>query len=454
MIDLGRPFGAGYHPARAYVLHKVLYGLLAFDLWIVMVEHGGRYGTGGFNVAHFAFLDALLPVPTPAGYVGLLLALGLLAAFIALASAPRWVRMLVAAGYTASWAISLQDSYQHHYLLSWLLAWSCFVPDVSSAAARQRGAELARGFGLPMTAITCSIVYAFTAIAKSEPEWRSGAVLMRLSKTRPPGSARPGVLDPMRDLLMSAGLDIELAWRCIAASVIALQVCVAVGYLASIARDERSSRARGFLTGLALIAALSFHAFAELGELFDIGWFSYYMLGAAFALLAPSVWVATFARLIGAPGVRLEAALSRAERFTSRPLLVVQLFAAAALLVVVGMRLDLPGARWACESVAALVLLRSLCEVARGLRVSAERNALALFAVAFAFWLSITQTHVRFDYYRRAGGELRRLGELESALDHYRKANMYAPPGRSRADVIQKLESELRDRGNYLPQRL
>ena len=44
---LGRPFRAPYHPVRAYLLHKGLLGLLAFDVWVDMLEHAGRYGSRG-----------------------------------------------------------------------------------------------------------------------------------------------------------------------------------------------------------------------------------------------------------------------------------------------------------------------------------------------------------------------------------------------------------------------
>jgi hypothetical protein len=45
--------------------------LAAVDTWLLMIPRGGRYGAGGFNVAHFAWIDALFPVPTPRAYVGI-----------------------------------------------------------------------------------------------------------------------------------------------------------------------------------------------------------------------------------------------------------------------------------------------------------------------------------------------------------------------------------------------
>jgi len=44
-----------------------------------MLLRAYRYGADGFNVAHFAWLDALQPLPTASSYATLLLVSGLLA---------------------------------------------------------------------------------------------------------------------------------------------------------------------------------------------------------------------------------------------------------------------------------------------------------------------------------------------------------------------------------------
>ena len=43
---------------RPYLLRKGVLVLLALDAWLLMLGHAGRYGAGGFNVAHFLWLDA------------------------------------------------------------------------------------------------------------------------------------------------------------------------------------------------------------------------------------------------------------------------------------------------------------------------------------------------------------------------------------------------------------
>ena len=130
---------------RPYLLMKVMWGLLAFDVWMERVPLAGRYGAGGFGVAHFRWLDSVQPLPTPELYVGLMLAIGLLAVVCVLTDAPRWMRALMALLYTYGWAMSLHDGYQHHYFISLVLATFVFFPDLrgcdlfvdSSAASRQ-----------------------------------------------------------------------------------------------------------------------------------------------------------------------------------------------------------------------------------------------------------------------------------------------------------------------------
>ncbi len=50
--------------ARLQVFRFLFFGLAAFDIWSVMLEHAARYGAGDFNVSHFPILDPLLPTPT------------------------------------------------------------------------------------------------------------------------------------------------------------------------------------------------------------------------------------------------------------------------------------------------------------------------------------------------------------------------------------------------------
>lgn len=438
-MSLDRFWRVTYHPARAYLLLRGLYLLLVADVWLGMIQHGGRYGIGGFNVAHFALLDRVVPLPTPTLYVGLLIACGLLALLLALGRAPRALRLVLAGLYTLSWMLSMHDSYQHHYLLSWLLLWCAALPEPSAA----QGVEglPARGWGLPMTAVSCAIVYTFTGISKTEAIWRSGYVLRALTHTRPPGDPSPGKFDAARDLLLGLGLSESTIWSAFSLSTITLQWVVAVGYLAAPARDERPSRWRAALTTLGLIGAVSFHAVAELFQVFEIGLFSYYMLGIALVLLGPA-----------RPLVHLVRPVAGISRASARMLDAVQsgslggvliALVVCVLLALVGLTIPLPGAPYATAGVALLAIVWILLVVRRSSLCDARRIAAHVALATFAVWLSLTRTSVPFDYYRRTAGELQRMGRLEQALATYRIAERYAPEGSSRESKIRALEVEV-----------
>lgn len=435
-----------YHPARPYLLLRALYLLLAADLWLGMIEHGARYAMGGFNVAHFALVERLLPLPTPAFYVGLLIASGALSLMLAIGSLPVALRLLLAATYTLSWIVSIHDSYQHHYLISWLLLWLCAYPLPCGDEARRATAHV-QGWGVPMTVLTCAIVYAYTGISKSEAEWRSGYVLRSLSNTKPPGAARPGKLDGARDLLMQVGMDEATAWQLMSLGTIALQWMIAIGYLASLRRDERPSRLRHTLVTIGLVGALAFHAMAEFFELFEIGVFSYYMIWIGLVLLSPTRLLTPIAGLFDAIGRSFARAFALSEH--SPTMVNVSLaILSAVVLGATGSLIPLPGALPATLSVACLVVLCTLLP-GRG-DVARTRQTLGLTSLltALALWAALTKTSVPFDYYRRGAGELQRMGRLEEALEMYRAAERVAPAGESRAERIEELESELRLRGN------
>ena len=436
-----------YSPLRAFWFLRSLYLLLAADLWFGMIEHGGRYGVGGFNVSHLPWLDLLLPVPSAALYVGLLIAASFLALLLGLGPAPRWLRLTLAAVYTFGWLLSIHDSYQHHYLLSWLLCWCAALPDPS--ARRALSSEPTSGWGLPMSAITCAIVYFFTGISKSESDWRSGEALRSLTRSAPPGSAHPGKFDGARDLLLALGLDDASVWQLFALATIALQWTIAVAYLAAPLRDAQPSRARVWLCSLGLFGALSFHGVAELFHVFEIGLFSYYMAIVALLVLGPvSPWrpltraLAWLGEQITGP-LDADAPRSLSLRELARPL------GSALLLAAVGFTIPLPGAELATCALALGVMAYSVVTLLHARRApDATVRGLDLLALqttfcTFVLWLALTQTSVPFDYYRRTAGELYRMGQVQSALSLYRQGERYAPAGESRAARIRELQREL-----------
>lgn len=122
------PHGA----SRSYLFQKVFLLLLALDAWALMIGHAGRYGAAGFNAAHFAWLDAIQPLPSNASYIGVLLLGGLLSLTLMLTGISRLLMALLWLLYTYAWAMSLLDSYQHHYFVSLILACMVFFPKLSA----------------------------------------------------------------------------------------------------------------------------------------------------------------------------------------------------------------------------------------------------------------------------------------------------------------------------------
>lgn len=448
---LEAPFRAGFSASRSILLRRGLYLLLALDAWLVMVEHGGRYGAGGFNVAHFAWIDALVGVPSPSLYVGLLIGVGL--ASLSMAIGPmrgRTARLLLFVVYTASWLISLHDSYQHHYLLSWLLLWSAFLPEepepkalLSASQARKQEAPC-----LTLSAYTCAIVYAFTAISKSSLEWRSGEVLERLTHSQPAGAKSPGKLDFLRDSWVQlTGASNQEVFAYLSLGLVALQCVIVAGYLAAPGRDqlgtadERRS-VRSVLCSLALLGSVCFHVGAEFSGVLRIGWFSYYMLWVALCLLSPDALTSGVLRTI-LRGIEWG---STRLSFGWRPAFL-GLFGGG-LLVLCSVILDLPGAAAACAAFG-LFTLGGLggsglgSHASRGAEGRARRLLVAASIATCALWASLGLGEVRFDFYRRWAGEVQRLGQRELALALYKKAERYAPEGQSRARQIQELERKL-----------
>jgi hypothetical protein len=128
-----RYFHGRFAAARAYLFSRLFLVLVALDAWTLMIGHAGRYGVDGFNVAHFAWLDAILPQPTAAMYVGVLLATGLLALALAIGGTHRFALAGLFLLYTLSWAMSMLDSYQHHYFVSTVLLCLVFFPELRAS---------------------------------------------------------------------------------------------------------------------------------------------------------------------------------------------------------------------------------------------------------------------------------------------------------------------------------
>lgn len=322
---------------RTYVLLKSTLLLLAFDIWLKRIAHGGRYGAGGFNVAHFAWLDAIQPALSPGLYIGVSMLTAWLCIALALAPRPpRWLFVLAFLLHTWSWAMSMLDSYQHHYLLSIVLAAFIFFPRLSAEEAllppepkraieppkkakRKRSKESPSPKSPPLFALrapttvgwayialswSLAIVYAYTAFSKTSETWLNGIALRSVLNLPPSGEPAADASDPvapMRWLASLVGLDGEAFWTLLGHSVVLVQLICCVGYLLAPLRDsvrsQRGAMALSAISWIALVTALSFHLGAEHMQL-KIGWFSWYMILFALVTMLPAKLLVTAMRAV------------------------------------------------------------------------------------------------------------------------------------------------------------
>jgi len=405
---------------RPYLLMRAAYAVLALDLWVVTLPRGSRYGFGGFDVAHFAWLDAVRPQPTPAIYVGLLLFIGLLALICALCDPGRWARALVAVLHTYSWAMSLHDSFQHHYFLSVVLVAFVFFPRLRTrdlVPAPGAGPPRVSAWAFALLGANVAIVYAFAGASKLDPIWRAGEVLRMAPVSR---------LGEMQAWTASLGVPAEVFWGASALGVVALEWTVALGYLLNVHRDDRP-RWVSALAWLAFVLAVGFHSSAEVILSLRIGWFTYYMVLIAAAYLLPSRLLHAIAgpalRVAARLGARIEA-LSR-ERFWRGAAAAV---AGALAIALMGLAVDLPGAPAAGAAAALAVLVGALAPRALGRPAASLALGLAGVIAAAAMGTAMAASDARFEYYMSFGRQLERFGQPAEATGLYERAHRYGEP--------------------------
>ncbi len=413
------PVAAG----RPWLLARGLLAVLAVDAWTLMVVRAGRYGVGDFNVAHFGWMDALLPAPTAASQLVVLLLSGALAALGALGVLGRLGLGLLVALYSYAWMASQLDSYQHHYFLSWALFCVVFFPrDQLVAAAR------VQAWSTRLFAALCANLYAFTALSKTETQWLRGEVLQRIHD----GS---GAFEPLLAASSLFGLSEETAWLLAGISVVVVQIIICAAYLAA-ALTAESSRVGRALRWTGLVLAITFHGLAEhLG--LRIGWFSIYMIFVAFTLLSPESWV----RALTAWPARLGAWARRATTTVSPLVAWFAVLVALVGLAAVAYQLDLPGAAIGCGLAGSLAAVALATSALRGGPRAAARYAIAIVAVTSALHLTLDVTHTRYDYWRFVGGDALRRLDLPAAHDAYALTNTWAPDGETRWNKVLQVRS-------------
>ena len=422
---------------RPYLLIKGFLLLLAFDAWTLMIHPGARYGAGQFNVAHFAWLDAIHPVPTPGWYVGLIILIGWLALTMVLTKPNRWTVTALCLLYTYAWSMSLLDRYQHHYFISLVLFCFIFFPMVIAA---DRRAETSKGprtdDGAPawsyrLLGATLAIIYVYTAIAKMDPQWRGGLTLKLIAEDRI-------VFVWLGAMAGHVGIPDATFWAVLAAGVIWLELVLAAGYaLAPVLTAVAPHRSHRVWSIGVWIVAMVLHAGNELLAL-NIGWFSYYMILLACIYFLPETVLALVSRTLAWPARRCTLILERDGTGARWPVALIAALVAV-LVVLMGQDLDLPGASGAAFIGLAAVL--SLCVV--GLwRPDQQRRLQQITAVglaAIALWVAVTASDARFHFYSFFGHTFVDSHDVDRRLQMHAKSLAYAQNDSHRAQAHNNL---------------
>ena len=369
--------------------------ILAFDIWLLMVRRASRYGAADFNVAHFSWLDAVQPMPTPSLYAALLLLCGGLAFVQAIVGLRRPLMIAATALYTYGWAMSLQDAYQHHYLISLVMLCFCLFPD-------DRGRpRTVVAWGYQLLLATISVVYAYAMISKLDSLWWGGSFLAMLTRNK------PAIMSVVKQL-QGSGLEPSTLWWLLAAVTIALEGFLSLAYLAALFRD-RPLPAAPIVPSIAGLAVFFLAANMHIGiEVFGlrIGWFSFYMIAWAAVVFLPVSWLEAAARLVGL-GSRLPEKKKAPPRkgrpqkdapATRAPSPIAAAVAAAAgvaCLVLAGLLLDVPGATYAGVAGAVALIAGVALLMRRKAVADAIRFSLVSGGAALVCWLAIASSSTR-----------------------------------------------------------
>ncbi len=395
--------------ARLTAFRVVFFGLLAFDLWVLMVPHAPRHADGAFNVSHVPFLDVVLPAPNAVGMTALYLVAGFLAMRIALGLATRVSIVALTILYSVAYFWSQVDSYQHHYLICLLLLLSCFVPfDHTPGLDRARKPSepaSVRSWAARLIYVQVSIVYFFTATTKVDEHWLNGWALEKIIQ-----------VEWVRDFY--AATNEALGWSDLGAYAFVAHAIMIWQFFVAVAFLFPKLRPAACLTGP------MFHILVELIDL-KIGWFSYYMIGIYYLLLFPDTWFLAIAKPARGLGERLGALFD--ELVTKREEASVYVACGVAGLSFVAVALlPLEGAVYAAVAcgVASLVALWPRAELPS---TSPLVRAAAHLAIAVAMLATFHATDATYDYYRFWAGDLARRGQLEQAAQMYERANAARP---------------------------
>jgi hypothetical protein len=346
----------------------------------------------------------------------------LLAVVVALTGADRPALVALVVLYTWSWAMSMLDTYQHHYFLSLvLLCLACFPPvRTADVPVASRSGPGTCAWGYVLLGVTTALVYGFAALAKLDGEWRGGHTLRRLAGA----DVLAGALQPV------LGLPPGAVWRALAIGTIGVELAIAVGYLVAVRQDARRGRLTSLCCWTAWGLALALHVSFEVMEL-QIGWFSLYMVLLASVFLLPERWVIR----AGAPVVVLARGLDRllaepggdAPQGAGRWAWVLAALAVAALLGTAGGAIDLPGALAALLGAGALLVGSAVRALLAGTPARVRPRVVATAVAALVVWAAVTLGDARFEFHRATGEDLQTRNQPAAAVAAYLRAEPHLP---------------------------
>jgi hypothetical protein len=261
--------------SRLWVLRAFFFGILGYDLIAITFKHAARYGVDGFNVPHVAWLDGVLPIPDPM-LVGCLWSLCALATvFVVLNIYTTPAIRVVACIYGGVYFWSQIDSYQHHYLNAIVAMVLALMPADFWAPPTHTNKAQPTGSLIGMLYVQLGLIYLWTAMAKLDVTWLSGATLMSI-----------GHID---QLLVGTSYISELLYGTAGDPILAHDALYeTLSYL--VVTGEMIVAFCFFcprLRTLGLILAPTFHLSVEYLGL-DIELFSVYMIGINLILLSPN----------------------------------------------------------------------------------------------------------------------------------------------------------------------
>lgn len=405
---------------RPLLLARGFLALFAFDLLVDFLPRAHLYGAGGFDVAHFRWLDAIQPTPTPALYVCLILAAAFATLTCAVVGIRRWLIAVACVCYGYAYFMSQHDTYQHHYLLLIMLIVTACFPRIDAASAiappddDNPAPPRISAWAYTLLAVQVAIVYLWTAIAKFDGAWLSGHTVRRIVVGA--DEAR------LADSPVAIALDDLGAWPVLAIGAIVMELLLVAACLWAPTLDRRTPtrRVRWLAFGAWLLAAMLHGGIFTMP--LQIGLFSFYMLMLATVILLPIDVVAPLGRIVTKPLLAIGRVWDRLIGSGSIAGLAIAAVVAGVALGAAGYLLDVPGGRTAVGITAGIFVALAAVTYARTGAADATRCALA--GLVFAALLSGV---VHFDalphhIWAALARERQLAGDGEAADALYRRA--------------------------------